>query len=68
MNLFETNLGHDLALAALRWFGQGNKVDWEQRRYEIAKDVLAGMSADGNIDVEIAVKRADKLIAELKKK
>lgn len=47
--------------------------DWEQRRYEIAKDILATMffqpenhslSIEG--DVELAVEAADCLIAKLK--
>lgn len=51
--------------------------DWEQRRYEIARDVLAGIISDPNVilggieqakDFSIsAVRYADALIAELKK-
>ena len=45
--------------------------DWEQRRYEIAKDVLSTLVSDSNIaDCEIpseAVRYADALIKELKK-
>lgn len=49
-----------------------NKI-WEQRRYEIAKDILARLYVTsaycGNEDAQISasVKMADKLIEELKK-
>ena len=46
-------------------------IDWEQRRYEIAKDVLSTLVSDPNLaDCEIpsaAVRYADALIKELKK-
>ena len=46
-------------------------IDWEQRRYEIAKDVLSTLVSDPIIaDCEIpseAVRYADALIKELKK-
>lgn len=48
-----------------------NPIDWEQRRYEIAKDVLVNIPADYPISSEakisIAVMRADALIKELKR-
>ena len=49
-------------------------IDWEQRRYEIAKDVLAASFAEPMDGVSIAsyvhncVQWADTLIEELKKK
>ena len=47
------------------------EIDWEQRRYEIAKDVLSTLVSDPIIaDCEIpsaAVYYADALIKELKK-
>lgn len=47
------------------------KIDWEQRRYEIAKDVLCALIredyAECSIDCQMAVLKADQLIAELKK-
>lgn len=47
------------------------EIDWEQRRYEIAKEVLSTLVSDPNIaDCEIpseAVRYADALIKELKK-
>lgn len=54
---------------------KANEIDWEQRRYEIAKDVLVGMLSNPNIvegDVStpivgVSVQIADLLIAELKK-
>ena len=48
---------------------EGNKViDWEQRRYEIAKHILPQMSiVQPVLTAENAVKVADALIKELKK-
>lgn len=47
------------------------EIDWEQRRYEIAKDVLSTLVSDPIIaDCEIpskTVRYADALIKELKK-
>lgn len=47
-------------------------IDWEQRRYEIAKNVLANIPVDFPKEIEdqiivIAIRRADMLIKELKK-
>jgi len=45
-------------------------IDWEQRRYEIAKDILAATydyPMDGKPYAKIAVGIADAFIAELKK-
>ena len=52
---------------------ESNKViDWEQRRYEIAKDVAAGLVSRPNKTydsvVNFAIKTADKLIERLKEK
>jgi len=48
------------------------QVDWEQRRYEIAKDVAAGLVQRPNSTydsvVNSAIKIADKLIERLKEK
>ena len=48
---------------------EGNKtIDWEQRRYEIAKHILPQMSiVQPVLTAEYAVKFADALIEELKK-
>ena len=48
---------------------EGNKaIDWEQRRYEIAKHILPQMSiVQPVLTAENAVKVADALIKELKK-
>jgi hypothetical protein len=54
-------------------------IDWEQRRYEIAKDVLTGIIAEESIpgcdpfhyidkDVSRAIEYADELIKRLKSK
>lgn len=53
-----------------------NNIDWEERRYEIAKDILATSHIAQQIghysyheetEVKDAVRMADLLIAELKK-
>lgn len=55
------------------------EIDWEQRRYEIARDALTGIIAEESIpgadpyhyfdeDVSRAIKYADKLIKQLKSK
>lgn len=48
------------------------KVDWEQRRYEIAKMTMAAIVSrcayDCNIAARASVQYTDALIAELKKK
>lgn len=54
-------------------------IDWEQRRYEIAKDTLAGIISEESIpgadprhyvdeDVSRAIEYADELIKHLKSK
>lgn len=52
------------------------EIDWEQRRYEIAKDIMAAFLSNSNVAVHgdsaeehasDAVLYADALIAELKK-
>ena len=47
-------------------------IDWEQRRYELAKAAMQGMLAEYAADYELvarhAVRYADALINELKKK
>lgn len=51
------------------------KIDWEQRRYELAKAAMQGfcsnpheqiMSADSNIVAELSIGLADSLIEKLK--
>ena len=50
------------------------EIDWEQRRYEIAKDALAALLSNPTIGgvyasySKVAVDYADALIEELKKK
>ena len=46
---------------------EGNKaIDWEQRRYEIAKHILFQMVTLGSPKAEDAIKFADALIEKLK--
>lgn len=49
---------------------QEQKIDWEQRRYEIAKDILSAQHGNYPLTVEegtdFAVEVADTLIAKLK--
>lgn len=48
------------------------EINWEQRRYDIAKDVLIALISKPEIvltasDVKVAIRYADALIEELKK-
>ena len=64
-----------LQSACKKYVQNSEKIDWEQRRYEIAKECMAQLNvthfADGYESEEncarMAVKAADVLIAELKK-
>lgn len=60
-----------MAKSALReYISSRGAIDWEQRRYEIAKDVLCACLASGRTDgistVDYAVSVADELIMVLK--
>lgn len=60
-----------MAKSALReYISSSGAIDWEQRRYEIAKDVLCACLASGRTDgintVDYAVSVADELIMVLK--
>ena len=50
------------------------QIDWEQRRYEIAKDIVikylegTGMAFEKSLPIDNALEIADKLIERLKKK
>ena len=60
-----------MAKSALReYISSRGSIDWEQRRYEIAKDVLCACLASGRTDgintVDYAVSVADELIMVLK--
>lgn len=73
-----TNLEQTFLELATRYFreSQSKEIDWEQRRYEIAKDVFATLFKSQQlialrdpIDYAVeSVKAADSLIEELKKK
>ena len=62
-----------MAKSALReYISSRGAIDWEQRRYEIAKDVLCACFSSGRTDggistVDYAVSVADILIEKLKK-
>ena len=74
-----TNLEQTFLESATRYCreAQSKEIDWEQRRYEIAKDILTawcsnpdrgtGLGIPKN-DSAAAVRYADALIEELKKK
>lgn len=72
-----TNLELTFLESATRYFreAQSKGIDWEQRRYEIAKDALAALLSNPTIGgvyassySKVAVDYADALIEELKKK
>ena len=70
----------DAVIGIHREMKKANEIDWEQRRYEIAKEMmpvayqesrnvlLRGGEVCNNDIVEAAVEYADMLIAELQKK
>lgn len=73
-----TNLEQTFLESATRYFreAQSKVIDWDQRRYEVAKDILAACYSNPNRLLrqgtpqsysEAAVKVADALIEELKK-
>ena len=60
----------DAVIGIHREMKKANEVDWEQRRYEIAKEVFLSLKNSLNPykeDAKNAVEIADLLIAELKK-
>lgn len=74
-----TNLEQTFLESATRYFreSQSKEINWEQRRYEIAKDILAAWCSNSDRAICLglpdrssitAVKYADALIKELKKK
>lgn len=69
-----TNLEQTFLESATRYFreSQSKEIDWEQRRYEIAKDTLAALLINPTRVYtsysKVAVDYADALIKELKKK
>ena len=58
----------DAIIARNRKVKESNQIDWEQRRYEIAKDILCAAYCDleQSIAAKDAVGYADALIKELK--
>lgn len=75
-----TNLEQNFLESATRYFreSQSKEIDWEQRRYEIAKDTVQALVQRASVNpcfskniihnVDFAVKYADALIEKLKKK
>lgn len=73
MTIIEQDTMHSIQ-GACRQIMSSGKIDWEQRRYEIAKDIFVGM-IHGEFGYSFsteyakdAVKYANALIEELKKK
>lgn len=67
VTVYQTENGRKFPMYALEF---EKEIDWEQRRYEIAKDILAAtydFPMDGKSYAKVAVGVADALIAELKK-
>lgn len=70
-----TNLEQTFLESATRYFreAQSKEIDWEQRRYEIAKDALAALLSNPTIRgvytpySKVVVDYANALIKELKK-
>ncbi|MCQ2232483.1 MAG: hypothetical protein MJZ30_11610 [Paludibacteraceae bacterium] len=64
MTIWESRLAQTFVESAIKFFNSERKIDWEQRRYEIAREIYAN---NPDTYAEQAVKLADDLIAELKK-
>lgn len=73
VTLYRSKDGRDFPMYALEF---EKDIDWEQRRYEIAKELMKGFAsnphdmcvdADCKALAEWSIKGADALIAELKK-
>lgn len=61
----------DAVIGIHREMRKGNEPNWEQRRYEIAKDVMCAMLSNPELDgrgkfAVYSVEMADELIAQLK--
>ena len=74
-----TNLKQSFLESATKYFSeaQSKEIDWEQRRYEIAKDILTAWCSNSDRgtglgipknDSAAAVRYADALIKALKEK
>ena len=67
-----TQLEQELAALgklALRQYIRKDEIDWEQRRYETAKDIMCAAIASGKVYdtlVDDAIGNADELIKRLK--
>lgn len=64
---------YELACSFFSKFSKEKEIDWEQRRYEIAKDVFSYRFANSGIwncrfEAKYAVSCADELIEVLKEK
>lgn len=74
MTVIEQDTMHAVQSACRKYTKEKKEIDWEQRRYEIAKDLFVRMCVGVygynflHSDVESAVEMADALIEELKKK
>ena len=58
-----------LAKTALRQYIRKDEIDWEQRRYEIARDIMCAAIASGKVYdtlIDDAIGNADELIKRLK--
>lgn len=67
VSVYQTKNGRKFPMYALEF---EKEINWEQRRYEIAKDILVAtydFPMDGKSYAKVAVGVADALIAELKK-
>lgn len=64
---------YEVKAAAREYVSKSNNIDWEQRRYEIAKDYAIGLmlaqwfAGEAEEAIKCGVEFANKLIDELKK-
>lgn len=73
MTQIELETMHSIKSAVREYVSRSNNIDWEQRRYEIAKDYAIGLmiaqwfAGEEEEAIKCGVEFANKLIEELKK-
>ena len=73
MTQIELETMYSIKNAVREYVSRSNNIDWEQRRYEIAKDYAIGLmlaqwfAGEEEEAIKCGVEFADKLIQQLKK-
>lgn len=72
MTQLEQRMMHLVAAACSKYIGENNTIDWEQRKYEAAKDYAIGLMTSQWYDgteqqaIERGIEFAENLIEKLK--